>query len=44
MLTCVQIQFKGASREIGLLREIDLLSNMISNVTLKLEISYVKAY
>ena len=34
MLTCVQIHFKGPSREIG-----RLLSNMISNVKLKLEIS-----
>ena len=36
MLTCVQIHFKGASKEIG-----RLLSNMISNVKLKLEISNV---
>ena len=35
MLTCVQIHFKGASREIG-----GLLSN---NVKLKIEISNVKA-
>ena len=38
MLTCVQIHFKGPSREIG-----RLLSNVISNVKLKLEISNVKA-
>ena len=38
MLTYVQIQFKGPSREIG-----KLLSNMITNVKLKLEISNVKA-
>ena len=38
MLTCVQIQFKGQSGEIG-----RLLSNMISNVKLKFEISNVKA-
>ena len=38
MLTCVQIHFKGPAREIG-----RLLSNMISNVKLKLEISKVKA-
>ena len=38
MLTCVQMQFKGPSREIG-----RLLSNMINNVNLKLEISNVKA-
>ena len=37
MLTCVQIQFKGPSREIGI-----LLTNMISNVKLKLEINDVK--
>ena len=38
MLTCVQIQFKGPLGEIG-----RLLSNMISNVKLKFEISNVKA-
>ena len=38
MLTCVQIHFKDPSREIG-----RLLSNMISNVELKLEISNVNA-
>ena len=38
MLTCVQIHFKGPSREIG-----RLLSNMISNVKLKPEISNVNA-
>ena len=38
MLTCVQTQFKGSSREIG-----RLLSNMASNVKLKLEIINVKA-
>ena len=39
MLTCVQIEFKGPSREIGI-----LLSNIISNVKLKLEINNVKTY
>ena len=38
MLTCVQIHFKGPSRKIG-----RLLSNMISNVKLKLEITNVNA-
>ena len=38
MLTCVQIHFKGPPREID-----RLLSNMISNMKLKLEISNVKA-
>ena len=38
MLTYVQIQFKGPSTEIG-----KLLSSMITNVKLKLEISNVKA-
>ena len=38
MLTCVQIEFKGPSTEIG-----SLLSNMISNATLKLKTSNVKA-
>ena len=38
MLTCAQKQFKGPSREIG-----RLLSNMISNVKLKLEISNANA-
>ena len=39
MLTCVQIESKGPSREIGI-----LLSNIISNVKLKLEINNVKTY
>ena len=38
MLTCMQIQFKCPSTEIG-----KLLSNIISNVNVKLEISNVKA-
>ena len=38
MLTCVQTQFKDPSREID-----KLLSNMVSNVKLKLEISNVKS-
>ena len=38
MLTWVQIHFKDPSREIG-----RLLSNMLRNVELKLEISNVKA-
>ena len=38
MLTCAQKQFKGPSREIG-----GLLSNMISNVKFKLEISNANA-
>ena len=38
MLTCVQIHFKGPSREID-----RLLSNKISNVKLKPEISNIKA-
>ena len=38
ILTCVQIQFKGPSREID-----RLLKNMIRNVKLKLEIRNVKA-
>ena len=37
MLTYVQIHFKGPSRQIG-----RLLSNIISNVKLKLEINNVK--
>ena len=38
VLTCVQIQFKGPLREVG-----RLLSNRLSNMKLKLEISNVKA-
>ena len=38
ILTCVQIQFKGPSRETD-----RLLKNMIRNVKLKLEIRNVKA-
>ena len=38
MLTCLQIQFKGPLREVG-----RLLSNRLSNMELKLEISNVKA-
>ena len=38
MLTFVKTQFKGLLKKIG-----RLLSNMISNVKLKLEISKVKA-
>ena len=38
MLTCVQIHFKGPSREID-----RLLSNKISKVKLKPEISNIKA-
>ena len=38
MLTCLQIQFKGPLREVG-----TLLSNRLSNMELKLEISNVKA-
>ena len=38
MLTCVQIQIKGPSRDIN-----RLLTNIISNVNLKLEVSNVKA-
>ena len=38
MLTCLQIQFKGPLREVG-----RLLSNRLSNMKLKLEISNVKA-
>ena len=34
MLTCVQIQFKGPSREIG-----ELLSNRLKKMSNKLEIS-----
>ena len=37
MLTCVQIQFKGRSRKID-----RLLSNMINNMKLKLELNNVK--
>ena len=38
VLMCVQIQFKGPLREVG-----RLLSNRLSNMKLKLEISNVKA-
>ena len=38
MLTCVQIHFKGPPREID-----RILSNLISNLKLKREISNVKA-